>query len=475
MTSSIHRGWLSLDLRALAFFRIALALLAFYDLGQALWQVGPFYGDGGILPRAAVSLEPASYVFGLFFASGESWFQAVLMGLGLFCALFVLLGRYSRPMGWLLWYILCCLHIRNHYVCDRGAALLEISLFWGLFLPWEARWSWNSRLHPDWRLLPDTYRSPATVALLLQLALIYVFTTTLKNGIPWVVDGNAVLIACRSNQVSTPYSEWLAHFPHALRVMTPLTLVLEALVAFLLLNPVAHFKSRSLVVMGLVAFHLHNTQVFCLGWFPLMNALVVLVALPSPWWGRAQEPSGEQPEQLPPAYRLARPTQFWLAFCLGFCIYCNIQSSPHPKRIHLVEPLLTFGRVTRLSQSWELFSPGPPTDLWFRLLARDAQGKQVDLWAVGRQVSEQRPAAFMTRMPSHGWQMALLNTVYGDDPELRRGIFSYFSSLYQGTYTVESYQRVLLNYSHDEQPEGAEVRQLWPPAPTAEPNLRILK
>ncbi len=475
MTISVPRGWLSLDLRALAYFRIILALLACFDLGQALWQVEAFYSDQGILPRAAVMMGPADLFFGAFFASGESWFQAVLLGLGFFCAFFVLVGRYSRCMGLLLWYLLCCLHIRNHYVCDRGAALLEISLFWGLFLPWEARWSWSARRHPDWRFLPDSYRSLASVALIVQISLIYVFTVTLKNGRAWVLDGNAVLIACRSNQVSTHYSEWLAHFPRFLNFLTPTTLVLETLAAFLILSPVAQVKSRTLAVLGLVAFHLHNTQVFCLGWFPLMNALVTLVVLPGRWWGREVEPGLSRPESLPPAYHLARSTQVWLAFCLVFCIYCNLQSSPHPKRIHIIEPFRTFGKLTRLGQSWELFSPGPPTDLWFRLLARDANGHLVDLWGIGQQVSVQRPAAFMKKMPSHGWQMALLNTVYTDDPELRRGIFNYFLRLYQSSYVIESYQEVLLTYTPEEQPDKAIVRQLWPPEGASGPDLRILK
>ena len=454
-------SWLALDLRALALFRICLGLLALLDLGYSAWNVDAFFSDNGILPGNALQLPLASRWLVAFQCSGETWVQLLWMSLTALCALLVLLGHRSRWALLGLWYLLCSLHVRNSLGADRGIMLLELMCFWGLFLPLEARWSLAARKHPHWAALPDLYRSPATVALLVQFAFIYFFSALLKNGVAWVVDFNAAEIACRSAQVSTAYSEWLGQFSTLLSAATVLTLLGEAAVPLILFSPIGHDRLRVALVLGLECFHLHNQLLFRLGFFPLMNALFCLVLLPTSFFDRllgVPTRKAEPQEPLPPAYGWNLAQAGWLALCLAYCLYCNLQTYPKPRKAHLVEPMRSFGKFFRLEQYWYLFSPSPPNDLWFRLIAHDAQGHEVSLWRRDGRVTLDREVSPMGSVPTHMWQMVLLNSVYNEKDELSRSIVDYWERRYRGRYQDFRYE-VLTRELDSQVPR---VRQLWP-------------
>ena len=461
----VRPDWLSLDLRAIAVYRMALGLMGLLDLLSSGADVRAFFCDSGILPRTAQTLPLASRWLAAFQGSGEAWLQILWICLGVVCALLVLLGKHSRLACFWLWYLLASLHLRNSLAADRGAMLLELMCFWGLWLPLEARWSLTARQYPDWKRLPDGFRSAGTVAIYLQISMLYFFSAVLKNGPAWVVDGNAAQVACRSAQVSTAYSEWLAAFSGPLKLATALTVLGEALVPLVLISPLAHQRLRTVAVLGLLAFHLHNQLLFRLGFFPLMNACFVLIFLPSSWWNRWSVGSAGEGgvEKLPSAYRLSALSRGWLGLCLLYCLYCNWQTFPKPRKAHLDEPMRSFGKFFRLEQYWNLFSPSPPNDLWFRLLARGSDGRQVDLLRHDRQVTLEREVSPMASVPSHLWQMVFLNSVYKEDPLLSQSIVGYWERFYGGSYRDFCYEVVTREYDAQGRPLPAQARRLWPP------------
>ncbi|MBS2034962.1 HTTM domain-containing protein [bacterium] len=462
------KDWLSLDLRALAYLRVVLALFVLADFGNALLNVGAFYSDQGILPRAAVAIAPSQLPFSVFMGSGSAEVQVIWILFGMVCSLLVLLGTYTRTGIFWAWFILASLHIRNHYAADRGAIMLELMLFWGFFLPLEARASLAARRNPGWAALPNQFRSLGTVAFLVQIALVYIFTTALKNGPEWALEGNAPLIACRSAQVSTPYSEWLAAtIPNLLKEANAPVLTFEAVMPLLILCPIAHNRLRLLAVAVSLLFHLHNTLVFKLGYFPLMNAAFSLVMLPGPFWSRiwpGKDPSDPKvpADSLPAGYRLSTMATGWLILCLIYCLFCNVKTCPRPRKTKIPEPIRSFGKAFRLEQSWELFSPSPPNDLWFRMLAVDAEGHEYDLLRPDLKVSLDRPRAPMSQV-SHLWQMVLLNTVYFEDRDLRHGVFEYWKNHLHRGLTVTKYQVVTRDFDEQDRPLSPVVRTLWPP------------
>lgn len=448
-------SWLALDRRALALFRICLGLVALLDLGASARDVDAFFSDNGILPRSALQLPMASRWFVAFQGSGEAWVQLLWMAVAAGCALLVVLGLHSRWALLWLWYFLASLHLRDSLAADRGVILLELMCFWGFFLPLETRWSLAARRHPQWATLPNLYRSPATLALLLQFAFLYFFSALLKNGPAWIIDFNAAEIACRSAQVSTAYSEWLGQFSSFLRGATIVTLVGEAAVPLFLLCPIAHDRLRVALVLALGCFHLHNQLLFRLGFFPLMNGLFCLVLLPTSFLDRVFGPATAESE---PKMRANAFLTGWLALCVSYCLYCNLQTYPKPRKAHLLEPMRSFGKFFRLEQSWNLFSPSPPNDLWFRLIARDAQGREVNLWRRDGRVTLEREVSPMASVPSHLWQMVLLNSVYKETDVLSRSIVDYWDRHYGGRYRDFRYE-VLTRELDSSTPS---VRQLWP-------------
>lgn len=452
--TGLRADWLALDLRALAFFRIVLGLCGLADVALSAWQVEPFFTDHGILPRSDLQLPWVSRWFCVFLLGGESWQQLPWMLLAALCALLVIWGRHTRLALLCLWYLLACLHVRDSLPADRGAMLWEVMAFWGLFLPLDARWSWAAGRHPDWIKLPNAYRSLATVALFCQFSMIYFFCGLLKNGPEWVVYANATQLACASAQVSTAYSEWLSQFTEPLKWATVATIGLECLVPFWLLCPLQHRPLRLLTVAALVLFHLHNQLLFRLGFFPLMNALFILVLLPSPS-SRAAAPLSMP---FPAAYQISRASQLWLLLCLAYCFYANLQTNPNPYATRLAEPMRSFGKFFRLEQTWQLFSPIPPTDTWFRLLGHTSEGKEVSLWRRDGRITLEREVAPMASAPSHFWQMAMLNSIYREDPNLRRRLVDFWERQYSGQYRDLRYEAITQNQVLS-QPR---LRRLWP-------------
>lgn len=453
--AGLRADWLALDLRALAFFRIVLGLTGLADVLLSAWQVGPFFSDQGILPRGDLQVPWASQWFCIFRLGGESWQQFPWMLLAAACALLVTWGRHTRPALLLLWYLLACLHLRDPLPADRGALLWEVMAFWGLFLPLEARRSWTARRHPDWANLPNSYRSLATIALVCQFSMIYFFCGLLKNGPEWIVEADAAQRACASAQVSTGYSEWLSQFSNPLKGATVAAVGLECVVPLLLLCPLQHRRLRLLTVGALLLFHMHNQLLFRLGFFPLMNALLILVLLPCPSAGSGALTISTS---LPAGYRISQAGQGWLLVCLAYCLYCNLQTNPNPHLTQLAEPMRSFGKFFRLEQSWQLFSPRPPTDTWFRLIGSTSDGKEISVWRRDGRVTLEREVAPMASAPSHFWQMAMLNSLYREDPNLSRRLLEFWERQYAGKYHNLRYESITQNPVMSR----PALRRLWP-------------
>src|ERR1700758_1463765 len=89
-------GWLPLadffhlDTRALALFRIGIALLLLYDYTNRLGDLHAHYTDEGTLPRSL--LDGNSLPISIHMLSGSAWWQGLLMGAGIVLAILLLVG-----------------------------------------------------------------------------------------------------------------------------------------------------------------------------------------------------------------------------------------------------------------------------------------------------------------------------------------------------------------------------------------------
>jgi len=119
----------SVDLRALAAFRIGLGALVIADLLLRSRSLTAFYTDYGVLPRRAF-FSDYSGNYSLHALSGEPWAVGLLFALAGAFALALVVGYRTRLVTLVSWVLLVSLHARNPMVLNSGDTLLRMLLFW---------------------------------------------------------------------------------------------------------------------------------------------------------------------------------------------------------------------------------------------------------------------------------------------------------------------------------------------------------
>jgi hypothetical protein len=276
------------DLRSLALFRMALALIALADLSMRAGSLIPFYTDRGVLPRQVLLTElSSSWRLSLLLISGDVAVQAVLLTLAGAAALALLVGFRTRSATIFLWVFFVSLHVRNPLVLSNADTLMRLLFFWAMFLPLGACWSVDRTRTPDQRPLSTRFLSFATVGLFAQIAFIYAFGAIFKSGAEWRSDYTAIYYALQLDSMVTPFGEYLRQFPELLALMTFGTYWFEALGILLLFSPVFTGPLRTAGVLGYVLLHVGIRMTMTLGLFQWIAALAMVCFLPAWFWAKA--------------------------------------------------------------------------------------------------------------------------------------------------------------------------------------------
>src|SRR4051794_33546249 len=228
------RQWLELnyglDIRSLALFRICMALVILGDLLSRSVDMKMFYTDFGVLPRYVLIqqfMDP--WIFSFHLLSGQEAIMVFMFLLAAVFALFMLVGWRTRLFVFLSWLMLISLQGRNHMVLQGGDVLFRVVMFWGMFLPLGLSHSVDQGLDTGTIPRPRTIFSAGSVALMVQIALLYWFAVMMKHGQDWR-DGTAVYYALSLEQMSTPLGRLMLHAPFwALRFLSYMTLAVEGL------------------------------------------------------------------------------------------------------------------------------------------------------------------------------------------------------------------------------------------------------
>ena len=170
----------TVDLRSLAIMRIGIAIVLIVDLIYRFSDISALYSDEGILPRNTYIDYFDSWYFSIYLISGLPIVHAFLFLLTGFVAFFFLIGYRTRLINIVLWFLVSSLHTRNQFVLTGGDTLLCLLLFWGIFLPLGAYWSFDKKLISKKEAIPTSYFSLGVVALYLQIAFVYFFTALCK-------------------------------------------------------------------------------------------------------------------------------------------------------------------------------------------------------------------------------------------------------------------------------------------------------
>jgi len=251
------------DSRPLSVFRIGFSLFLLKDALSHIALANLFYSDAGVLPRQTLMDVVRPEHFSLMEALSTEWMAAAFFILWTVVVLCLLLGYRTRLMSILNFVIVLSIHERNVYVLTGGDTVLRVMCFWMMFIPLDhhyaldavrRRWSRyrQTRQLRDLRFPAAGYTAYAFPVrmIMIQVALVYIFTIVLKlQGSQWL-NGQAVGYVFQVQAMMVPLGRWFGSVaPDWLfRILTYQTLMAEAGFAIFMFSP---FLQPSLRVLGL--------------------------------------------------------------------------------------------------------------------------------------------------------------------------------------------------------------------------------
>jgi hypothetical protein len=416
------RHYLTIDPRTLGAGRIALALVLLLDLARRIPVLGLWYSNEGLLPNHTVLWRPPfPWTFSFFFMASlpsEAAIGFVLCGVAY---LMLLLGNRTRWAHLASLLALLSLHGRVLFLQNGGDVVLVELCVWTLFLPTGRRYSLDSlraRLaaHPGTEVeaLADPTVAPpettpvvslAALAVVVQLAIVYLLNALQKNGPTWRGEGSAVHYVLYWEAVVTRPGLWLRGWltPGMSRFLTWSTLGIEAILPLLILTPVARRPARRAAIALIMALHVGFGLTLDLGTFvPAMIAYTPFLVPAAEWdaleaWWRRRRPGPGAPEGLrrrvlrvlarlersgslrlhpraetlpPPPWRenlraKSRPAREGAVAFLIVCATARmVVDNPAVTHVQAAPPPVVAQTTTYLQmlQAWLLFAPDAPTN-----------------------------------------------------------------------------------------------------------------
>ena len=239
----------SIDIRALAFFRMFIATILLFDFSRLCSYSTYFFSDQGVLPRADALKLMAPGMWSINLLNGSSTFQLALFIIGIFFSVLLLFGCRTKLSLFIVFIIHLSVNSRNMLIIQGGDTLLNCLMFWSLWLPLNHSYSIDSALSKG--ILNKEYTntnlifSVATVAILLQAAYVWFISGLIKlPGFYWH-SGEAITRILRAEWISSPLGTYLRNFPSIWKSLTFYVLYLEVIGPILLFMPYRFIFFRS--------------------------------------------------------------------------------------------------------------------------------------------------------------------------------------------------------------------------------------
>lgn len=449
---------LRLDLRSLAALRIGLAAVVIVQVLYDSVYLRAFWTDDGLIPRAGLlQIWRNSWIWSLHFASGGWQVVALLVTLQVAAAVCLLIGFRTRTATVLLWVLVASLQTRNPIVLDASDGLLRLMLFWGIFLPWGARFSLDAARRGGPQGAGGSVLTGGSIAYMLQFCFMYWFTAVLKSGREWHGEATAVYYALSLDMWATPFARLLLGHPDLLALLTRATLVAEFVAPLLFFVPVRNGLFRMVGILVLLGLQAGFRLGLELALFPLISSAALLGFLPPGFWervmplvrgrGRLRLPSAlsgplrravaaPSAAASPPGEgRPSGAVRAWLRngvplALLAYALLWNLNTVDET-RFTVPAPLRPVGWLLRLDQSWTMFAPHPFTDDgWYVIPAVLRDGRNVDLFQDGGAVSWEKPERVAAEFDSYRWRKYLNNLYLVSYAEYR---------LYYGQYLCRTW------------------------------------
>jgi hypothetical protein len=427
------RAVFGIDVRTLALFRMGLALVVLGDLADRARHLRLMYTDAGVLPRAgALAYFTADSYLSLHMMSGLFWVQACLFGVAALAALALFFGVRTRLATIVSWGLLVSLQTRNWPILHGGDALLRLLLFWSMFLPLGAAYSFDAASATKGEEDGDRrVFSVASVALLLQVCYPYWFATLLRTVPTWW-RGEALYYALSLDSLTTPLGHSLLAYPTLLRWLTHSTILLEIGGTSIAFFPFGTRWIRRVVVPSFWLLHLGIALTLQIGIFPWVSIASWLAFLPadvaeriasrfsarfSVRFAGVKRAAAALAERLGlpgvPPLRASLANQLTSGFFLAYITIWNLCWLPYlDVGRYFPQGLISLGQMLQVEQHWNLFAPAPLTrDGWFVVPGQLRDGKWVDLFRGGRTPTWEKPAHSAALWPNSRWWMFTMRLV----------------------------------------------------------------
>lgn len=394
-----------LDLRSLALLRIAIAGLLIVDLIDRASDIHAIYTDSGVLPRAFLQLQHPGAWFSLYMLTDNILVITILFIMSGVLAFMLLVGYRTTLATILSWIMVVSLQNRNPLFLLGGDQIIRLVLFWGIFLPWHARFSVDSVFCKK-NLLPNRFISAATAGYILQIIFIYVFVALLKDSSDWRSEGTALYYALSVDTFRTSLGNILYYIPVLHRPLTHAVFILEAFGFILLFIPYKKDFFRFLAVVSFICFHLGIGISMRISIFPWVCIIMWLAFLPPSFWNIVFEKSRHF---LTPNYsknliwipllwqkisthknrdrifnsKLSYTSKYLslpVVFFIMYVFLSNISTLPDLKHI-MPEKMKSVGTFLALDQRWGMYAPAPTRiSGWYVIIGKMQDGSYYDIY-----------------------------------------------------------------------------------------------
>jgi hypothetical protein len=404
------------------------------DLAIRISDLTAMYTDDGMFPRALICRTYSTpWNWSFHFGGGSGMYQAMLFAVAAGLAVALLIGFETRLASIGSWLMLVSLHNRVPPILDGGDNLLRMLLFWSMFLPLDRAWSlehWLRSRRGSCERTPDLTPvfSVASAALLLQVALMYLFSAIYKTNGDWL-HGRAIAGALAHDFYAKPIGAYLLGFPRFLSAMTIGIFGIEWIAPLLLFWPKHTANIRRILLVILAAMHLSIGVFLTVGLFSLVSLAGLSLFIPSEVWdrswlarfspqagvdvpavGAARRRVTEQVSQLSAFMQVV--CALLLAYVVALNLY-GLRASTLRSQFSLHWPPLTIG--LGLGQKWNMFETIPSKDGWYVGHAHLRDGSDVDLLRQGAPIDWTRPPQPTEMYSNHRWSKCFREMAYEDE------------------------------------------------------------
>ena len=417
-----------IDVRAMAAMRITLGLLLLVNLVQRAPYLAAHYSDVGAMPRAALDSMSIHAL------SGSPVFVGFLFLVAAAFAVMLILGYRTWMATVVSWVLLVSLHQRNLLINNSGDHLLTLLLFWSLFLPLGARASVDARAGRT--RVPRMVASFGSLALLLQMVWVYLFSALFKTHPIWREEGTAIYYALQLDRYTTVFGGWLADLDVVHEPLTHATLYLEMYGPFFAFIPIGFVFFRPLTAFAFIGFHIGLALCFDLIYFSYVCSIGWLAFLPAEFWDRLLRWKplrrigeiwdaliGRVYRAIDSVARAAPKLPVWsleykpwvlrdvlAGLALIYVFFINV-GTVYPN-MGMPGYLSWIGRDLNLHQEWSMFAPYPSReDGWWVVPAKLVNGSEVDLFNGRSSIDWDRPVNLADTFTTPRWRKYLENVL----------------------------------------------------------------